>query len=82
MNKPIRTISIFCLLLFLALMLNATYLQYWKAGELNDDPRNRRVIAGVVLPRARRDPGRADAGRAEPCRRRPVQVPAHLPRSR
>lgn len=44
MNKPIRTISIFCLLLFLALMLNATYLQYWKAGELNDDPQNRRVL--------------------------------------
>src|SRR5919112_2319350 len=45
MNKPIRTISIFCLLLFLALMLNATYLQYWKAGRLDDDPRNRRVLA-------------------------------------
>lgn len=44
MNKPIRTISIFCLVLFLALMINATYLQYWKAGELGDDPRNRREI--------------------------------------
>ncbi|MDN4172235.1 penicillin-binding protein 2 [Nocardioides sp. SOB77] len=44
MNKPIRTISIFCLLLFLALMVNATYLQYQAAGDLNDDPRNRRVI--------------------------------------
>jgi penicillin-binding protein A len=42
-NKPIRTISIFCLLLFLALMLNTTYLQYWRAGALEDDPRNRRV---------------------------------------
>jgi peptidoglycan glycosyltransferase len=44
MNKPIRTIAIFCLLLFLALMLNATYLQYQAAGDLNDDARNRRVI--------------------------------------
>lgn len=44
MNKPIRTISIFCLLLFLALMLNSTYLQYYKAGALDKDPRNRRVI--------------------------------------
>jgi peptidoglycan glycosyltransferase len=43
-NKPIRTISIFCLLLFLALMANSTYLQYYKAGSLDDDPRNRRVI--------------------------------------
>lgn len=44
MNKPIRTVSIFCLLLFLALLINATYVQYWKSGSLNDDPRNRRVI--------------------------------------
>ncbi len=44
MNKPIRTIATFCLLLFLALMVNATYLQYYKAGALNEDPQNRRVI--------------------------------------
>lgn len=44
MNKPIRTISMFCLLLFVALMLNATYLQFWRADSLDDDPRNRRVI--------------------------------------
>lgn len=44
MNKPIRTVSLFCLLLFLALMVNATYVQYWKAGKLDDDPRNRRVL--------------------------------------
>jgi len=43
-NKPIRTVSIFCMLLFLALMVNVTYLQFWKADSLNDDPRNRRVI--------------------------------------
>ena len=44
MNKPIRTISIFCLLLFLALMVNATWLQYWKSDAYHKDPRNRRVI--------------------------------------
>ena len=44
MNRPIRTLSIFCFVLFLALMANATYLQYFKAKSLNDDPRNRRVI--------------------------------------
>jgi penicillin-binding protein A len=43
-NKPIRTISVFCMLLFLALMLNATYLMYVRAGDLAEDPRNRRVI--------------------------------------
>lgn len=43
MNKPIRTVSIFCMLLFLALMVNATYLQFWHADELNKDPRNARV---------------------------------------
>lgn len=34
----------FCLLLFVALMLNATYLQFWRADSLNKDTRNRRVI--------------------------------------
>jgi penicillin-binding protein A len=43
-NKPIRTISIFCLLLFLALLVNATWLQYWKSDAYDKDPRNRRVI--------------------------------------
>ena len=69
MNKPIRTISIFCLLLFLALMINATYLQYYKAGALDDDPRNRRVIEasfsgerGAIL--VGRDAGRRE--RASP----------------
>ncbi len=44
MNKPIRTISIFCLLLFVALMINATWLQYWKSEAYDNDPQNRRVI--------------------------------------
>jgi peptidoglycan glycosyltransferase len=43
-NKPIRTISMFCLLLFLALMVNATWLQYAKSQDYADDSRNRRVI--------------------------------------
>lgn len=44
MNKPIRTMAIFCLLLFLALLVNTTYLQYIKADELNQSDLNRRVI--------------------------------------
>lgn len=47
MNKPIRTISLFCLVLFLALMLNATYLMYVRSGELTEDPQNRRVITAA-----------------------------------
>jgi penicillin-binding protein A len=43
-NKPIRTVSIFSLLLFVALMVNSTYLQYWKASDYDNDGRNRRVI--------------------------------------
>ena len=46
MNKPIRTMSIFCMLLFVALLLNATYLQYWQADSLNSlsqHPDNKRV---------------------------------------
>jgi len=44
MNKPIRAVSVFCLLLFLALMVNSTVLQFARAKSLDDDPRNRRVI--------------------------------------
>jgi len=43
MNKPIRTMAVFCALLFGSLLLNATYLQYFKAESLNDRPDNRRV---------------------------------------
>jgi penicillin-binding protein A len=43
MNKPIRTMSIFCLLLFAALLLNATYVQYVDAGNLNSRADNKRV---------------------------------------
>ncbi|CAM3733206.1 peptidoglycan D,D-transpeptidase FtsI family protein [Nocardioides zeicaulis] len=44
MNKPIRVVSVFCLLLFLALLVNATYLMYVRSDALDKDPRNRRVI--------------------------------------
>jgi len=43
MNKPIRTMSIFCLLLFALLLLNVTYLQYVDAGNLNSRADNKRV---------------------------------------
>jgi penicillin-binding protein A len=42
-NKPIRTMSIFCLLLFAALLLNSTYLQYVDAGHLDSRADNKRV---------------------------------------
>ena len=44
MNKPIRTLSLFCLLLFIALLGRATYLQYYEASSLNARPENRRII--------------------------------------
>ena len=44
MNKPIRTMAVFCLVLFVALLLNASYVQYLQADELNDRSNNRRVI--------------------------------------
>ena len=47
MNKPIRAVSIFCMFLFLALMANATYLQFFRADDLNTDPRNARVAAAA-----------------------------------
>ncbi len=43
MNKPIRTMAVFCMLLFVALLLNSTYLQYFEAGSLDSHPDNKRV---------------------------------------
>ena len=61
MNKPIRTISIFCLLLFVALMINATWLQYWKSEAYDKDGRNRRVIEAAYS----RDRGAILVGQCE-----------------
>lgn len=47
MNKPIRVVSVFCLVLFLALLVNSTYLMYVRADSLSDDPRNRRIITAT-----------------------------------
>jgi penicillin-binding protein A len=59
-NKPIRTMATFCLVLFLALMLNATYLQYVRADDLNHDERNRRVAIAAFS----RDRGAILVGRS------------------
>jgi peptidoglycan glycosyltransferase len=42
-NKPIRAMSIFCMVLFMALLLNATYVQYIQADDLNSRGDNKRV---------------------------------------
>lgn len=47
MNKPIRAVSIFCMFLFLALMANVTYVQFWRADDYNTDPKNGRVAAAA-----------------------------------
>ncbi|MGY2876978.1 penicillin-binding protein A [Marmoricola sp. URHA0025 HA25] len=47
MNRPIRNLAIGCLALFLALLINVTYLQYWQADSLTSlskHPDNRRVL--------------------------------------
>jgi penicillin-binding protein A len=47
MNRPIRNLAIGCMLLFVALLINATYLQYWQADSLTSlskHPDNRRVL--------------------------------------
>lgn len=44
MNRPIRVLAIGCLLLFLALLVNANYLQFVAADSLNAKNGNKRVI--------------------------------------
>lgn len=46
MNKPIRNLAVGCMLLFLALLANATFVQYWQAdslSSLSEHPDNKRV---------------------------------------
>jgi penicillin-binding protein A len=46
MNKPIRNLSVACMLMFVALLINATYVQYWQADgltSLSKHPDNKRV---------------------------------------
>ena len=46
MNKPIRNLAVACMLLFVALLVNASYVQYWEADELtslSQHPDNKRV---------------------------------------
>jgi len=46
MNKPIRNLAVASMFLFLALLVNATYVQYWEADELtslSQHPDNKRV---------------------------------------
>jgi peptidoglycan glycosyltransferase len=46
MNKPIRNLSVACMFLFVALLVNATYVQYWQADDLTSlskHPDNKRV---------------------------------------
>lgn len=44
MNRPIRVMAVGCLLMFLALMVNANYVQFIAADELNADNANRRTL--------------------------------------
>ncbi|CAN5707595.1 penicillin-binding protein 2 [soil metagenome] len=44
MNRPIRVLAVFCGVLFLALLLNANYVQFIDANDLNSTSGNRRVV--------------------------------------
>lgn len=44
MNEPIRRLAVVVLLLFLTLMVSASWLQFAKASQLGDDPRNVRTL--------------------------------------
>ncbi|MCF2526414.1 penicillin-binding transpeptidase domain-containing protein [Yinghuangia soli] len=44
MNKPLRKVSIFCLVLVAALMLRANWIQVVKADEYADHPENKRAM--------------------------------------
>jgi len=45
MNQALRRVSLACLVLFLALLVNANYVQAFQAGKLSTDPGNGRTFA-------------------------------------
>jgi peptidoglycan glycosyltransferase len=45
MNQALRRVSLACLVLFLALLVNANYVQAFEAGKLVNDPGNGRTFA-------------------------------------
>ena len=79
MNKPIRTMAVFCMVLFVALLLNASYLQYLRADDLNDRNDNRRVRDAEFSRKRGAILVAGHPGRREHAGRRPVRVPARLP---
>ncbi|HEY9311209.1 MAG TPA: penicillin-binding protein 2, partial [Williamsia sp.] len=44
MNIPIRRVVTAVMVIVLALLVNATYVQVFKADKLRADPRNQRVL--------------------------------------
>ncbi|KGM13755.1 peptidoglycan D,D-transpeptidase FtsI family protein [Cellulomonas bogoriensis] len=44
MNTPLRRLSMVVVVMFLALMMSATWVQYVRAPDLNNDPRNVRTL--------------------------------------
>ncbi len=44
MNSAIRRLAVAAIILMLALMANSTYLQAFRAGEINGKNNNRRVL--------------------------------------
>lgn len=44
MNKPIQRVALVVMLMTVALLANATYVQVFKADKLRSDPRNNRVL--------------------------------------
>ena len=47
MNKPIRVVAVFCLLLFVALLINSSFLMYFRSEDLGKDARNRRIVTAA-----------------------------------
>lgn len=68
MNKPIRAVSLFCLVLSVALLVNVTYLQFWKAEDYNEDPYNARSAEAAFS----RERGLILSGQSPVARSRPV----------
>ena len=79
MNTPLRRVAIAVMVMVVALLANATYVQVIKADDLRSRPAQLAGAARRVLAPARPDLGGRPGARGVRPDRRPLQVPAHLP---
>ncbi|MFL6062880.1 MAG: peptidoglycan D,D-transpeptidase FtsI family protein [Marmoricola sp.] len=98
MNRPIRNLAVACMVLFLALMANATFLQFFEADSLNSlskhdentrvkeaafsEPRGQIIVDGKAVARSKKSDDRFKYQRVYPFGAEYAQLAGYFSRTR